>query len=795
MKLAFVAPDSPRFLDQAYLHHLQWVWEQLLEEGHEITVFSIVMQGESTIAPSLGIDVVQVPMPEQEVQCAYLCHGQVWSDALAQRVLQYLENESLDAIEIPLFGGLAFSLVRIKRLLGLVSECKLVLNAMDVPQHEAEIVDLESLMLHEMEAYCLRHADLRCTPFVSVAEDLRKGFGPLQVTVIDAPALGEFVDTCAASESGGSAARLRERLEQGRENESPMQPGALFELQPPKCYERMLKPASLSVLAWDSDSRDLEGFRASMASVSGVEIRWISLGNRSEAELEDSSSNAGLKSAWEHWESSENPLTLEAVLAKVDTDFLIIIRNGIRPESGFVEQAISCMQLHGELAAVGAYAKGSLSSYPIIAIPGMMALHNTCSLWGNLFRVDVLRRLQMEDLYLKAEDSDTSLLLALMERYQLVDVLPFTGLDYSQVAEVNYESQHDAAGMLERMERYSRLWKTHAVRLLKVWISDHARIQSSFKLQRTPEFAWLETQLKARVAITTSKPEEHSMQQSESPEFLETPEPDLAVTPCDAIAMDESSADSWVVEGETLQESGDSERTDNRIQSLEDAVESRDWNEPEESSPWDSSHLDVDRLESIPMPGESEHSGGMDAGLRLDEESEQSFLSAQESIAGVESENPPLRLKKPPLDSSASVDATTLQDRFQVFWSDSKAFSEERSLVQSYDAGTTSSLEFQVDADCPVSHLRVDPSDRSGRLCLRRIEIWNRSTQQLIFETSEENAFEDLVPMGDLEVEGIERDTLWMSATARDPQLLMELGGAFTNPFSVRIEFEFSPDS
>src|SRR5690606_33055445 len=183
---------------------------------------------------------------------------------------------------------------------------------------------------------------------------------------------------------------------------------------------------------------------------------------------------------------------------------------------------------------------------------------------------------------------------------------------------------------------------------------------------------------------------------------------------------------------------------------------------------WEHSQVEVDRLESIPMPGESEHSGEMDEGLRLDEESEQSCLTAQQSIAGVEPGNAPLRPNRPPHDCSASVEATSVKDCFQVFWSDSKAFSEERSLVQTYDAASTSSLEFEVDADCPVAHIRVDPADRAGRLCLRRIEIWNRSPQQLIFEASEENAFEDLLPMGDLEVEGIERDTLWMSATARD---------------------------
>jgi hypothetical protein len=203
--------------------------------------------------------------------------------------------------------------------------------------------------------------------------------------------------------------------------------------------------------------------------------------------------------------------------------------------------------------------------------------------------------------------------------------------------------------------------------------------------------------------------------------------------------------------------------------------------------PWDSAPSGSDPQHSHLQEDESEVPP-----LRLADESEETTLDAALEPDGMDSPPAPLRLATPEQEAELEPgDSGTSEDCFQVFWSHGEDFEESRSTVQPYVAASTSVLEIRVDADAPITRMRLDPNQCEGKLCLRRIEIWDNVTFRPVFASSEENAFENLSPMGDLEVEGIERDTLLMASCGNDPQLVLDLPDGQSTSVTVSVEFEF----
>lgn len=179
-----------------------------------------------------------------------------------------------------------------------------------------------------------------------------------------------------------------------------------------------------------------------------------------------------------------------------------------------------------------------------------------------------------------------------------------------------------------------------------------------------------------------------------------------------------------------------------------------------------------------------------------------SIVAGQESLVGKISDDEPksddevsvIEAKQGSSEVTAIEGSEEIDDALdwiQLFWAKDKVFSESDSIAKSYVQAEQLYLELSIQASTSVNFIRLDPSNRKGTVTLRRIQIVDNESNLAVFISSEENAFDNIVPTGDFEVEGIELDALMLKSIGSDPQIMINLKDSYLTDFTLSIEFGF----
>jgi hypothetical protein len=181
---------------------------------------------------------------------------------------------------------------------------------------------------------------------------------------------------------------------------------------------------------------------------------------------------------------------------------------------------------------------------------------------------------------------------------------------------------------------------------------------------------------------------------------------------------------------------------------------------------------------------------------RLENESEAVSAELIEGLSGELLQDEPRLILQLAKDEPVEAVAEAVEDPmdyFQIYYHCGEGYSETASVVEAYDALSTQVIEMHVWAQGPIVSLRLDPARRPGRLWLKRIEVWNSDTHLPVYGSSEENAFDNIEPIGDIEVEGIEGDCLVLASLGDDPQIHLQLEASGFERAMVSVEFQFEP--
>ena len=778
-----------------------------------------------------------------------------------------------------------------KRLLGEFSDAKLVVNALcsTFAVEEVSSSGLPQIIQQEMEQYCVRYADVVASPFEPIGEQFKLKFGRSDVKYYEGKAYLEKLK--GLEEDDLNCKKAVEKMLEGRAPEYI--PISLLEIYGSEGRKRFIRnPSSVkvSVFIRFEEHSSFEETIASLPEIPDVEIEKIAY---------CASEDDQTRSAFESIEYADlkkvfgvaDQAQLKALLDLSTANYGVFLRAGVVLSADYLSHSLHALERNLDISALGCYAQESArAKLPFGVVPGLMALTNTCASVGNMFRLPKLRNLSDTISELNWRRNDWALLLALIEKYQLVDVLPFTGLSDESSGPAN-DCPQERADVLNLMTVFPRIWSSFAGKLLKLVVASPdllnpaieplagllpvvelpfssptvRTLHSSVKAlegEETIEGSEVARETEATVLTASSGLESSAIlddfETSEVGDTLESEET-IEIQDFDAEASekeceeadDDAITDGVLIDAEDLaddaigaeqpdvEEGGDSvsetelealDEEDGLITEVEDIdVLAANFESSSEESVLDGEGNVTEEVEETPNPSEfeieDEISDVQDPTAitfqedetedendwkefpeatemtRLGEESDDTTLS---SIDEDEIYKKPLSLVRPDhgdaeateLEEEAGEEADESMDEdpmewFQIFWSANNNFQESDSFTEAYLADETHALEIRIDADEPVKTLRLDPSNRNGKLALRRIEVWNASTHMPIFSSSEENAFDNLIPAGDFEVEGIEQDSLVLEAVGRDPQIILDLSESGAEKIIISIEFNF----
>lgn len=910
MNIAFAVRNSTSPFDQVYLRQILETCNILRDAGHKVFAF-ILDHHESSVESIFpeGVELIYVAKPGDSKLPFYYDQNLADSDALANRVLTFLETQPLDVIEIPLWTGLGLSLVRCKRLLNLCADTKLVINAFcaSITVDGEETVSLSSLIQREMETYCVRYADIVSSPFESVCEKLKSLCGRADFRYYDSQGIVKHLIELPAQGTPAWSA-FRASVEGYRANFLPVSPMEIYLSEPKKRYRRVLQPVTVSLLLPFESQVTFEAMLASLPAMpERVTCQQIVYCISADPEVRQAFEALKLEAAVKlDLSESAAALPLAPVLEMCQGTYVVFVKPGVHLTEAYLSQAVAALERNSEIAAMGAYASGSLLHYPIGPVTGMTTLINTASPWSNLFRVSKLQQLAEASTALKWQFDDWALLLALVEKYQLIDMLPFTGLQHKLSPEV-YARVFDRARVAEMLTDFPRSWSGSAGKLVKLLVlhpelftvpdssdlntAGSPVIEISFPIEAPLplakhgisvsgyEGAGFEDRARVLPAETEVQLESEIGSESEPKHPSDSEISATAMTFSESEMETESSSEA---QDSTFEVNFGSEMDSDEVVDHEDTsmgnheagivsdVEASDFEsvseEPDTMTPLplvaDESALRVPDQEKSEPEDMNPEIGAITLNISHlfdDDEEEESLdpwmvaVAPEDSLIGDTDVEEPLKISiedseedtpnewtefpetsaitklgeesdETTLDGVVDGDSETIApltlarsvveetplqeekgeeaveenddplDWFQIFWTDGESFAEENSVAESYFAHDTHALEIRIESDAPISMIRIDPCNRKGKLALRRIEIWNNLTHMPMFTSSEENAFDNIMPCGDFEVEGIEHDSLVLEAVGDDPQIILDLEKTDGANIIISVEFTFMRD-
>jgi len=867
MKIALISISSHSIPDQLYSHYIEETCGSLMESGHEVTVFNLAGDSDVNQNWSEGILLKQVNFPGQSAASYYLDRQQAISDEILREVLAEQNASQYDVIEFPLWGGVGLGLVRAKRLLNEFKGTKLIVNAVSAAFMFADDADdsLSIVLQNEMEQYCVRYADVVTSPFEPLGEMIKSKFGRSDVRYYDGTALSAVLEPMEPDVQGCKSV-IQTMLKQHQPSYIPISTVEIYSSEGRTRFLRSARQVKVSAVIPFLGNESLTKFLDTLNSFPHLTIEKLVYCSSEDEALCSEFQILDLEDLVKI-QTANSAVALDEVLNSCSGDYLIFLKEGLSFNAEYLPRAVSALEQNSDISAIGSYCCGQTGlKIPFGTVPGLMGISNTCAMWGNVFRTSKLRQLNTESNPLVWRANDWPLLLSLVTKYQLLDVMPFSGLQYD-MDPTEVKSSTSSQDILLQMAAFPRVWSSFSSRLLRLLIQDRELLNpvvggqdgtcpvfelplQSLELpevqmhkvlgdinDQSVQIAIADKASLGETSISAAASPERDLKATDSVES----ETDFDGLELPSNARDQNQEDSTTIISEKVDKAGETEEEETGL-SIGEAVDSKS-SEVENTSAdavdglKDQTDPGMDPLEGDadgPMtfqeepsevedePGGSDDSkidseGAADAVGFVDEEdgndegedwrefpesSEITLLgeeSEENTLHSIEEEvivSNPLSLAKPGPDgefesSQLEEDDNDPLDWFQVFWSPEEEFKEENSVTESYHAAETHALEIRIETDKPVKKLRLDPSNRKGTLALRRIEIWNAATHMPVYSSSEENAFDNLVPSGDFEVEGIVHDSLVLDALGRDPQILVDIPEPDADRIIISVEFNF----
>ena len=805
MNIAFVARSERNPLNSLYLQHIVNVSPGLIGAGYQVMV--VMDKGDllkDTDFPG-GVELVEIEFQNSPWRDRYLSEAQAVSDQFLLAVSAINATNHLDIIEFPLWGGLGFSTIRCKRLLGYCKPTRIVtnaifshslleeLNSQFFPTGESEIVS-------EMEAYILRYSDLICSPFEIVGQRLRTKLGRSDIKYYDSTRISKTLD--ADESQDASLTALKNLVSQGSNQYAPMSVEKIFHEPGRRHYNKKDSKALISILVPYRPELADDSIQEKFAGMGADELEILYFCPSEEGEVKTAyeafSPEYGRK-----YEPKSADFDLFDVLNACKGIFLMIFSDCFDVNIAYVRTAISSLLNNPELAYVGAYLGGGIR-YPVAYVPALMPLINTCALFGNVFRKRSLEACLKGNDFSVGATIEWDLLNLIHQRYQSGDIIPHT------FCQLNGEIENpafEAATRLRSAMEQKQFSATVSARILKLLASspELLAVKGSQKVSSEP---W-EYSVPVCKDITEEMSIPSASEEEEAPDSDEEPSNAFVEVSADDGAMDEPSSPELLPEDpsdETFEDLkiAESITEDEESVSMEDGSDFEEVVEEEpESDPQRidfESILDAEIGESEVVEEESESDDtekiSFDEDSFSDDDTEAEEESQEESPGSdmtVLSESPESEEdeEEQPETASGETTADDEPDWFQVFWAKDGEFIEKDSITEPYHEGNSLYLEFAIQAARDVNMIRLDPCNRPGVVSIRKIEVRDNESGLIVFSASEDNAFDNIVPSGDFEVNGIEQDALILKSTGMDPQLIIHVKHTIVRNFTLTMKYDY----
>ena len=601
MNIAFVTRSERNPLNALYLQHVVKASAELVEAGHQVMV--VMDKGEllKDTNFSTEVELIEIEFQNSPWRSRYLSEAQAVSDQFLLAVSAINTNAQLDVIEFPLWGGLGFSTIRCKRLLGYCKPTKIVTNVIFAHSLLENLDDtffpsVESEAIAEMETYVLRYSDLVCSPLEAVGEKLKKQLGRSDIRYYDPlPISAQLAD----SDPSDRAVNVLKTLASEGENQyAPLSVEEIFNESGRKIFSKKDTSARIAILVpFQADNP--ESSLGNLAQMRDETLEVVYYCDSEEEEVQEAfmrfEATTGRK-----YDTKLGYITAFDVFRTCKSGYLMIFNGVFDVNEVYLKTAISSLINNPELAYVGAYLGGV--QYPLAYLPTLMPVINTCALFGNVFRKrSLMSCLEGSDITL-SPTAEWDILDAIHQRYLSGDILPHTFCRLT--AEVNDPAFAATSRLRESMQK-QKSWAAKSTRLLKLLVSSPELLVAKGPQMDTAQDDWEFTvpvcrKLSEEAAVVEIPVEPEAVEVLAPKEAIEeTGEPEVAAEAALAEVEAEEAAD-------TLPEQDIAPEEDD-VEEIEESEEEAETEEPpltldEDSEP---EVIDIDSDE-IETDGETE---------------------------------------------------------------------------------------------------------------------------------------------------------------------------------------------
>jgi hypothetical protein len=828
MKIAFVLSTGKHPMELLYVEQVRSSCEAVLRAGNTVSVFLVGGVSDRLDGFPAEVQWVAVDVPSYDERKRYWSQAHAQSDKVLRRLIECASASPFDAVEFSLWGALAFTTVRSKRLLDMLAETKICCHALMAHAWADPGSDssgsLDSALLAEMESYVVRHCDQLFVPTPAMGESLKSLYGRTHYCCVGWSGLEQWIE--GLSDCHDAVTRqLREFVLQKPEHGDPKPPAGVsrYEGDGKRRYRRRANRGSLTVLTLAAEA---DGGQFDFQALQTLSLKTL------------------------QWLVTPGGVGLKELLAQINCELVLWMDPSVKVSPDWIQLAVEALLQHPELAYIGSYAKCA-QIYPLGLTTGLSSLIPTASPLGGLYRKSALLRIAD---WMPAEGSTLhwDLQLALQTQFQHGDIIPHP---YMVLQSNPNLALGEVTGPAWMLQRHQRLWKSQASKLLLTAAAEPQLLTcwwDAYAYNPTPDW---EYDLWGIAGAVESSPEASSVKSvpdekvaasmpEAPPEPIVVPEvqeQDLA-SAADEIPLADPVSEPLPPEAMPMSEDELLEAAATMVAPMEDGgVEGWEAEIPvvvPESTPFEVLAIEVEPLvmHSAPpvsvsktepvaepvlpvadadpvVPALRSRAADPEAGRSASGKREvpaspkksmvsKGFLERVGFNAQDErnSKAPPARgnpKKEPETPVAVSVPAVTEPEddpdgyKFRLYWSKGQRFRDRESASKFYEERKTLELHFEVQSEQDVDSLRLNPCDCEGRILLKSIEVVDLAASASVFLTCEDTAFDGILPVGDFEVDGVIDDRLILLSQGQDPQILIHLPGGKLRHFSVRVQFGF----
>ena len=796
MNIAFVTRGERNSLNTLYLQHVIKAGTELVAAGHQVMVVMDKGNLLEEISFPDEIELVEIEFQNSPWRTRYLSETQAVSDQFLLAVSAINQGTQLDVIEFPLWGGLGFSTIRCKRLLGYCKSTKIVTNAIfaHALSEEAEasfFPSIESEAIAEMEAYVLRYSDLVCSPFEIVGEKLQKKLGRSDIKYYGSlPLAAQLADTDTSDPVVEALKALI--MSQGENRYAPLRAEEIFAQPGRKVFSKKNVIARIAVFV-PFNAENPESYAENFTEMGDDTLEIVHYCDAKDEAVQkaylDFEPSRGLK-----YEAEIGNITVFDAFKACKSSYLMILSSIVDAGEVYLKTAVSSLINNPELAYVGAYLGGT--QYPLTYIPTLMPFINTCSLFGNVFRKrSLLSCLEDREITFSAT-VEWDILNAIHQRYLNGDILPhafcrLTG-DVDDPALAATERLRDA------MQK-QKSWAAKSARILKLLVTSPELLTAKGPKMVISDEAWefalpVCQNLLEEAVVVVETSEETAIKDNREPEkeSVIIVEPEIVVVE-EVEAVEEPIDEASDVDTDDVADSEPVTASDMELSPLTfDEKAGKEDPEPDEVEADEETEMDKLVPDDVHAPESEEEV----IDLVEDDEPIQLPTEEPETLSGIPAEEEVVEQEEvisepePIIERTADTEDDRL-DWFQVFWARDGQFIEKDSITEPYQQGKHLYLEFAINAAREVNTIRLDPCNRAGVISIRKIEVRDNESGLIVFSASEDNAFDNIIPSGDFEVSGIEQDALILKSIGSDPQLIIQVKHTIIKHFTLTMKYDY----